>query len=84
MEEITKILVNNEVLPINQESLNSSIIWIRAFLEYCISNHAEELTQSDVLKKHFKSDETKHEFKKAVLIEKNGFYYKKMPILYLK
>lgn len=77
MEEITKILVNNEVLPINQENLNSNIIWIRAFLEYCIDNHADELIHSDVLKKHFKSDETKHEFKKATLIEKNGFYYKK-------
>jgi hypothetical protein len=77
MEEIKQILVNNEVLLINQESKNSSIIWIRAFLEYCIHNHAEKLTQSDVLREHFKLDVSKHEFKKAKLIEKKGFYYKK-------
>jgi hypothetical protein len=46
-------------------------------LEYCIDNHADKLTQSDVLKEHFKLDATKHEFKKAKLIEKKGFYYKK-------
>jgi hypothetical protein len=77
MEEIKQILVNNEVMSINQENKNSSIIWIRAFLEYCIDNHADKLTQSDVLKEHFKLDATKHEFKKAKLIEKKGFYYKK-------
>ena len=65
MEEIKQILVNNEVLSINQENKNSSIIWIRAFLEYCIDNHADKLTQSDVLKEHFKLDATKHEFKKV-------------------
>lgn len=77
MEEIKQILVNNEVLSINQENKNSSIIWIRALLEYCIDNHAEKLTQSDGLKKYFKLDETKHEFGRAILLEKNGFYYKK-------
>lgn len=75
--KITGVIVNG--MPLIIPDNRSTTGYFKAFMNYCIQNFPVLNNESNILRKHFKSDPNHPEFRQAIhykrIVGYNGIYY---------